>query len=88
MKSAKNLEFFSRPRQECFRREGRGRSTFTADKTAAKMASFGLRYYGGITSRHFGIAWRVEIEERGYAGAAESIVFDGTSPPRASPPRP
>ena len=44
-------------------------STFTAVKMAAEMSTFGLKYYGEFSSKHFGIRWRVEIEQRDYDGS-------------------
>lgn len=48
------------------------------------MALFGLKYYGEFSSKHFGIRWRVEIEQRDYDGSREQLVFDGVSPVRVT----
>lgn len=48
------------------------------------MALFGLKYYGKFSSKHFGIRWRVEIEQRDYDGSREQLVFDGVSPVRVT----
>ncbi len=44
------------------------------------MAEFGLKYWAELRSKHKDVFWRVEISERGYAGAAEQMAFDGSSP--------
>lgn len=44
------------------------------------MASFGLRYYAELRSKHKEVFWRVEIAERGFSGKSEEMAFDGGSP--------
>lgn len=42
--------------------------------------TFGLKYWAELRSKYKGVLWRVEIAERGYAGAAEEMLFDGATP--------
>lgn len=44
------------------------------------MTIFGLKYYAELLSKFKRVLWRVEIAERGYAGAAEEMTFDGGTP--------
>lgn len=44
------------------------------------MATFGLKYYAELRSKYKSIIWRVEIDQRGYAGAAEKMEFAGSEP--------
>ncbi len=41
---------------------------------------FGLRYWAELRSKYKGVFWRVEIAERGYSGASEEMLFEGSSP--------